>query len=311
MQEKKNKRLLILFCALCCMTIAAFVLSRETGTVDIDKDIFRRYDTREIDQVTMESRQGLIDLKYNGARWQMNNQFDADPSMIQVLFATLEQAEPKRLLAAAMQDSITTMLRQQGVKVTLKSRGEQEALFFVGGNTQKTQAYFADENGLAYLVTIPGYRVYASGIFELREKDWKNKYVFSFNWRNFKKLETRFAEKAADNFSVSLADNYFTVDELSSADTSKLNDYLDKVSLLKVEEYVDEAAVSVTANSPVLSILVSDIADRVYTLELYPAGDTSTRVPGLINGAQWAFFDRAKVSELYRPKHFFAAEKDR
>lgn len=306
MQEKKNKRRLILFCVLCCLTTTVFILGRNKGSVDVDKDLFRKYDTREIDRVTMESSQGSVNLTYNGTRWQVNNQYDADPQMVQVLFATLDQAEPKRALSAAMQDSVNTMLRQKGVKVTLISDDEPKAVFYAGGNPQKTQAYFADEQGTAYLMAIPGYRVYTSGIFELKEKDWKNKYVFSFNWRNFKSLETRFPQKTADNFSVVQADNYFTISGLTSVDTAKLNEYLDKVSLLTVMEYVEED-LALAATPPSLEITIGDIANRVYKLELYPGlGENNNRIPGRIDSRQWAYFDRATVSDLYRPRHFFS-----
>src|SRR5688572_305723 len=196
MQEKKNKRLLILFCALCCMTAVVYYLGSIEGTVGIDKNIFKDYDLAKIDQVVMESKQGRVELKFNGANWEVNNQFDADPSMVQVLFATLQQAEPKRLLATSIQDSVSNILKKEGVKITLNSSGNMESVFYAGGNAQKTQAYFCSENEepKSYLVTIPGYRVYVSGIFELKEKDWKNKYVFGFNWRNFQKLETRFPQ---------------------------------------------------------------------------------------------------------------------
>lgn len=306
MQEKKNKRLFILFCVLCCLTVTTFILGKKKGSVDVDKDTFRQYDTRDIDHVIMESPQGSVSLKYNGARWQVNDQYDADTQMIQVLFATLDQAEPKRALSASMQDSINTMLRQKGVKVTLRAGEETKAVFYVGGNPQKTQAYFADDDGTAYLMAIPGYRVYTSGIFELKEKDWKNKYVFSFNWRNFKSLEANFPQRASDNFSVIQADNYFTISNLASVDTAKLNEYLDKVSLLTVQEYVDEELVS-SATAPTLEISIRDIANRVYKLELYPdLGETNGRIPGRIDAKQWAWFDRARVSELYRPRQFFS-----
>lgn len=306
MQEKKNKRLFILFCVLCCLTVTAFIVGRSKGSVDVDKDIFRQYDTRDIDHVVMESPQGAVSLKYNGARWQVNDQYDADTQMIQVLFATLDQAEPKRALSASMQDSINTVLRQKGVKVTLRTGDDTKAVFYAGGNPQKTQAYFADEGGTAYLMAIPGYRVYTSGIFELKEKDWKNKYVFSFNWRNFKNLEARFPQRTADNFSVVQAENYFTISNLASVDTAKLNEYLDKVSLLTVQEYVDEELVS-SATTPTLEISIGDIANRVYKLELYPdLGENNGRIPGRIDAKQWAWFDRARVLELYRPRQFFS-----
>ena len=51
-------------------------------------------------------RTGNVTLKYNGSRWKVNDEFNADPIMIDVLFATLQQAEPRRPLAASLKDSV-------------------------------------------------------------------------------------------------------------------------------------------------------------------------------------------------------------
>ncbi|HEX6224567.1 MAG TPA: DUF4340 domain-containing protein [Chryseolinea sp.] len=309
MQERKNKRLAILLFALCSVTAVVYYLSRTDGTIEVDKNMFKNFDLKSINEVILESEKGKVELKFNGARWQVNNQFDADPAMIEVLFATLQQAEPKRPLAATIQDSVCQHLSEKGVKVSLMASGNAESIFFVGGNEQKTQAYFCTGTGerKSYLVTIPGYRVYTAGIFELAEKDWKNKYVFGFNWRNFQKLEAKFPKRPADNFSVSLRDDYFAVDGLATVDTAKLNDFLDDVSLLTVDEYVDTLNLSSATGgkSPVLVLMVTDIGRRTYSLELYGPADGSQNVPGLLNGAEWAFFDPRKIQNVFRPKSFF------
>src|SRR5687767_5728142 len=108
MQERKNKRLAILFCALCCMTAIVIYLGRTDGAVDVNPTMFKNFDFKSVDQVVLESRTGRVDLKFNGTKWKVNNQFDADPSMVEVLFATLQQAEPKRPLSPGVQDSVNT-----------------------------------------------------------------------------------------------------------------------------------------------------------------------------------------------------------
>jgi hypothetical protein len=306
MQEKKNKRLAILFIALCCVTATVFYLGRD-GTIDVDKNMFKDYDLKSIDQIVLESRNSRVELKFNGARWVVNNQFDADASLIEVLFATLQQAEPKRPLAASIQDSVSRELKRNGVKVMLNSSGKTESVFYAGGNAQKTRAFFYTDDRKPYLVTIPGYRVYVSGIFELPEKDWKNKYVFGFNWRNFQRLEANFPQRPSDNFEVAFEDNYFVVPGLAAVDTSKLNDFLDDVSLLTVDEYVDRDVFpdSLSKPSPVMIITVKDIGQRVYSLEIYSSSKNGEMVPGLINRVQWAFFDPRKVQNIIRRRSFF------
>jgi hypothetical protein len=97
---------------------------------------------------------------------------------------------------------------------------------------------------------------------------------------------------------------------LLTVDTAKLNDFLDDVSLLTVDEYVDRPFFSDTVSTPVpfMVLTVKDIAQRVYTLELYNPSQSQTnerRVPGLVNGVQWAFFDPEKIRNVVKPKAFF------
>ena len=164
-----------------------------------------------------------------------------------------------------------------------------------------------DGKAQPYLITIPGYRVYVSGIFELAEKDWKNKYVFSFNWRNFQRLESKFPQRPADDFEVALQDDFFAVQGLDELDTAKLNDFLDDVSLLTVDEYMAEDIFqdSVPKPFPILVLTVKDIAQRIYTLELFAPSQKGQPLPGLINGIQWAVFDSKKIRNIFKPKAFF------
>ncbi len=309
MQEKRNKRLIILFIALCCMTITTFWLNKNDGAVQVDKDLFKGFDLKTIDQIVLESKSGRIELKFNGAKWEVNNQFDADPAMIEVMFATLQQAEPKRLLGASLQDSITNALKIQGVKVSLLASGKTLSHFYAGGNVQKTQAYFCDGNDdpKSYLVTIPGYRVYVSGVFELPETGWKNKYVFGFNWRNFQSLQSKFPQNPDADFEIAFADNFFAVQGISDIDTTKVNDFLDDVSLLTVAEYSDKEVFSDSLSRPLPYhvLRIKDIAQRSYTLQLYPPADKGRPIPGLINGVQWAYFDPNQVQQLFKVRSFF------
>ena len=310
MQETKNKRLAILFIALCCMTATAFWLNKTDGAVQVDKDLFKDLDLKTIDQITLESKGGRVELKFNGAKWEVNNQFDADPAMIEVIFATLQQAEPKRLLAASLQDSITHALKVDGVKISLLSSGKILSQFYAGGNALKTQAYFCegDDDPKSYLVSIPGYRVYVSGIFELPEKDWRNKYVFGFNWRNFLRLESKFPQNPDANFEIEFLDNFFTVQGLTDIDTAKVNNFLDDVSLLTVNEYTDQEVFpdSLSRPSPTMVLTVKDIAQRAYTLQLYPPSGPDQPIPGLLNGVQWAYFNPDQVRQVFKVRAFFA-----
>lgn len=309
MHERRNKQQVILLFVLLSATVSVYWFNHHEQDRDIDKNIFRDFDLNIVDEITLESGTGKVMLKYNGSRWRVNDQFAADPAMIDVLFATLQQAEPRRPMAEALKDSVAEILQQSGVKVTLAAAGTVQKSFYAGGNDSKTQAFFLEADGTQpYIMTIPGYRVYVSGIFELAESSWRDKIVFGFNWRNFQRLEISFPERLSDNFVVAMENNYFTVQGSAQVDTTRLNDFLDDVSLLSVDEYLPASAEvdSLSAVKPLVSILVTDIGKKEYSLQLYPPTGQSRPFYGLINQRQWALFQPSKIARVVRPRNFFA-----
>ena len=304
-QERKNKILLGLLLVLVAACAIAFVMIREDDSLDINKDIFKVADLQSVDEVRFLGKKGSVHLKYNGSSWVVNEKYDADRNMIQVLFATLAQAQPKRALSGKLRDSIASILQLGGTKVELLAQGNEQKSFVAGGNANKTQGYFLDtDNNDVYVMTIPGYRVYVSGIFELTESGFRNKYAFPFNWENFKSLTTTYPAKASDNFTVGMRENYFSVGELSATDTTKLYNYLDDVARLTVDNFVDTLTTDTMRVKEVASVRIEDIAARKYLLQIFPP-DGSARREGLLNGEP-VIFSEKKIQPLLKGKFFFA-----
>lgn len=307
MQEKQNKRRFILLAVLTVSTLVVFWWAQPENRLNIDRDIFTVEDIRSISKVELASDSGNVVLAFNGTVWRVNDTYQADGDMIRVLFATLQQARPKRRVASLREDSVYRALVDSGVKVALYDGEELSEQFIAGGNAGKTQAFFADpESEEVYVVTIPGYRVYVSGIFELTESEWRDKFAFRFNWRNFKSLTAEFPEKPHDNYTVSMDRNHFGIEGMQEADTAKLNTFLDDVSLLTVDQYLSEPRLSDSLLTliPSMDIRVTDVGNRSYRLRLYDplqSGD----VLGIIENSQAALFDRRKIQPLLKPKSFF------
>lgn len=308
MQKKKNIWLLISLCVMIVITaVLLFLFNRNQNQV-VDKSVFQVEDLKSIDKVILEKAGEKTELLLDASnRWKVNGQ-PVDPAMIDVLFATLQQAEPKREVSEKLSDSIKSTLEKEGVHVTL-FQGKDEALSFIaGGNASKTQSYFAKPEGDVYIMIIPGYRVYTSGIFELEATGWKDKYIFNFNWQNFQSLNVSFSASPADDFEVSMGKEYFEVKGIVQADTAKLNDFLDAVSLLTVDQYLlkEQAAAYDTAlqASQGFSIVVKDISGKTYDLKLY-AEPGKPKVFGMVQGSFPAIFDARKIIPLMKNKGWF------
>jgi hypothetical protein len=307
MQERKNKLRFLLLAALTVATLLLLWWVQPENRLDVDQNIFQVADLTTISQVKLEGDSSVVALSYDGGRWRVNDLYNADRNMISVLFATLQQVRPKRAVGIAQQDSIFRNLTRSGVKVSLYEGSELRKEFWAGGNRAKTQAFFGDPaTQHVYVVTIPGYRVYAAGILELKESGWRDKFVFEFNWRNFKSLEADFPDKPSENFKVSKGKDFFGIEGLPEADTARLNTFLDDLSLLRVEEYITEPRLtdSLQEINPRVEFTVMDIGNRAYRLRLYSTG-SSRQSPGLIQESQLALFESRKIQSLLKSRSFF------
>lgn len=305
--ENRNRNLLISLVVLSTVTLAWYWYAQRDRSV-VNKALFQVDRLDEVDQVVLERGSDQVVLKFDGTRWLVNNEV-ADRNLIDVLFATLQQAQPVRPLAQAQQDSIKQKLQAEAVQVRVLAGEEVLKSFMAGGNARKTQAYFwSDED--VYLMTIPGYRVYVSGIFELDKNGWKDKHAFQINWRNFQSLSASFPRSSVDDFKVSFKDGFFSVEELPATDTTRLNDYLDAVSFLMVDSYDTNSELrdSLSAASPALTLSLRDVANRSFVLSFYPDPRDPTKIAGLIDGTQLAWFDRRMLEGILRTRSHFAPE---
>jgi hypothetical protein len=305
MQEKKNKQRLILLIVLTLLTGGVYWFTMREEKSVVDKDHFKNFDLKATDEITLRSKMDTVELAVENGKWLVNKQYVANREMIDVLFATIMAAEPRRPVSAAMNDSVYQSLEDLGVRVTLSAAGKPQAEMLVGGNSGKSQAYFAlPAERRVYIMAIPGYRVYVSGIFESPEAGWRTTRVFDFNWENFQELTAAFPKKEGD-FTVVMKDFQITIPGVSPVDTAKLNSFLDAVSLLTVDQYLDKDASldSLLLLKPIETLTVNDIAGRSHSLSIYPYNRDG--VAGLINQKDWALFDRRKVSLITQPKEFF------
>lgn len=309
MNRKRNIRLSISLLLLIAVTIVIYLSGQRKNNIVTDPDIFQLADYKTIDKISLESAAETIDIRFDGARWRVNEKYPADRQMIDLLFATLQQVKPRRPASVALSDSIAVALKTRGVKVSLYSGSTLQKSFVAGGDVRKTQAYFLDpETSGVYLVGIPGYRVYASGIFELDANGLRDKYVFGFNWRNFERMEVSFPENPAENFSVAQTGSVFGIEGISETDTSRLNTFLDNVSLLTVTKYLNDSemnADSLSAKKPEMRIVIKDIGKREYSLAVYPSNQRSDGIPGIINSNQSALFNRQEIRDIIKPKSYF------
>lgn len=309
-QEQRNKWLVYSLVGLTVLTGVITLWQWREKPAVVDKAIFKMENQSAIDRVELRSDRDTVILKYDGVRWKVNDRYDAESRLVTVMFATLNQAEPRRRAPESLRDSLRSQLIQTGVLVDLFEGEKKVNSFYAGGDQQKAVAYFMDEDGNAYLMAIPGYRVYVSGIFELDENGWKEKRIFNFNWRNFKGLSARMMDGSQD-FVVEPGDEGFAVAGISPVDTTRLNDYLDAVSLLQADRFISKGYSarydSLLLTRPALAIEVTDLGNTAYHLRLYAPLPGDRYVLGETGRQERVLFERQALNPILKGRDYFRA----
>ncbi len=313
--KKKNLLLTIVLATLCAVSVLLYFVSHQERPAKTDPNRFKVPSSEKIDRVVLTRSSGAITLNFENGRWKVNGTWDADAKMIKVLFATISQVEPRRPMATAVADSVKNEITRKGVHVVLSEGGKEKASFIAGGNSQKTEAWFLkDGDKQPYVMTIPGYRVYVSGIFELDESGWRNKRVFDFNWRNFRSLTASYATEKNQDFEIEMKDGYFGIKNVSEVDTTKLNNYLDAVSLLFATRFLPAGSAisdSLSRVRPAASITATDIGKRVYTLDLYAPGKRDEEIFGRMGNGEIVALTKDDVAEIMRRRDYFVPRPGR
>jgi hypothetical protein len=309
MQETKNKRLAVTMVILLVTIVVFWFSAFREAKIEVDEAAFAVEDMANIDRVEMISPRDTVVLRYDGSKWMVNDTWLADRRSIQVLFGTIEHVKPRRPVSEKRKEEVRDHLATSGTTVRLFSKDNLIKSFIAGGDPQKPEAWFQLPSGDPVIMNIPGYRVYASGVFEQSTNDWRDKRVFALSyWRNFKSLTTTFT-KDREAFTISGQGNMFNVEGIES-DTAKVNTYLDDVSLLVGEGFyrpgqrprIDSLLTGPTS----FEVTVTDVGDRSQRLEVFPPLRTEAEVYGRVNG-EIMIFPKAEMARIAKKKSWFRA----
>lgn len=304
MQKIKNIRLLIILGALVVMTIATyFLLNRKRGHQLIDDALmFSMVDVSEIDSVSIYGESDTTRLHFNHGEWIVNDEFSADPQKLTVLFAILNQVRAKRTVADAVKEQVDSIFNTSGRKVEFYEGSSLVKEFFVAGHPESGTSYFR-KGDKSYIVTIPGYRSYLSALFLMRDSGWRGKLIFEeVSWNNLEKVEINYPEKPG--FSIVPSENFYTIQGQQVSDSLKILDYLDRVSLLMADNFLEGDEVEAPDTLPLIKIAVSDIRKRPFELSVFPAKNNSYHL-ALKDSVYWLHISKDKIEPLVKDRSYF------
>ncbi len=311
MQRKKNIKLLIILGVLIVVTCGTYFLLQNEQTIDIPKDAFAYANTQAIDQIVLKQPNEEVSLNFVGNEWRVNNQYVADPQRISVLFAILKQVQVRRRVAKKQEDILASKFEKEAVKVTLYESGSKVDEFSVVGDEQQGITYMARDLALGqYVVNIPGYRSYLAGMFGLDANGWRNPLVFDINWTNLQQVEVRYHNAPNNNFDVIFDNRNYAIDGMSDADSLKLIDFLDDVSLLYVNDYLSNDELSqyeTQLQNELANIVIKDVGNNAYQLAIFEAINSGEYLVS-VDSVNFGLMEANLVRRVTKPKAYFKAK---
>lgn len=262
-------------------------------------------DVSQIDSVAI-IKDDTITLHYNNNDWLLNNKYNADSRKLTVLFAVLNQVRAKRPVARAEQEQVDSLFRSSGSKVRFFENDELVKQFTVAGLEANGISYFR-HNEEAYVVNIPGYRSYLASIFQMGISGWRDKLIFDeVSWNNLEQVEIAFPAGGRTGFSITPENNFFGIEGIVATDSLRLLDFIDKVSVLMADDFLEKNEVpdSLKEEDPLIAIAITDIRNRPFRLDIFPAPEGYNHL-ALKDSSDWLRLSSQKVEPLLKDRQFF------
>jgi hypothetical protein len=159
-----------------------------------------------------------------------------------------------------------TIFDSAGVEVNLYADGRPLKQFEVAGNPESMTTYLKSSNHVPVEISIPGYTSYIAALFGINENQWRNKMLFSSNYRTIKSLEYTDISEPDHSFTLIDSDGFLKPADAQKIDTATLFQYLQIYEYFEADGFIDrgeyERFDSLEKNTePVLRISIDDIDD--------------------------------------------------
>ncbi len=233
---RKNWALAIILVVLTGV-LGIMLSSKRTATnMQVNKTLFAVADTAAIDKIVLRQPDGLVQtLNRRNGYWQLNDNHAVDPAIMQLMLSALSQVQVKRPVARNQQEEVLDQLSSQGVEVELNDSPANR--FVAGGRAEDAISYFARDDQ-AYVVELPGYSSFISGIFYLKEGDMRNKMLTTLNSMNFQGLDVVYPADSVQNVSIRFQDNMLGAVGIERPDSTVLFQYMMIYEPLQIAGYL-------------------------------------------------------------------------
>lgn len=274
------KKLSFVLIGLLFISLILYWYELQEKAPSIDKGMFAIADTTQVIGITIESKNKTVAIQRQENKWLLNDEYGVDPGLIYLSMRILNAVQTQRPVSRSNFDALKNELKSSARKVSIALNGGQSKSFYAGGNAAKTTAYFAsDDWSEIYLVTIPGYKSYLSGIFELSPNQWRDRMLFASSWRTIQRLQIDYVDGTTSDLNIFYDKQFLAVEHIAELDTAVLMNYLQPLEFFQVNDYLDQGSFSkydsLLSVEPLANLSLEDIdAVKNKRLIVYP------KIPG-------------------------------
>jgi hypothetical protein len=316
MKMFKNKIMFLAFAFIVLVGLCIILVSVDDnkGYRGFDEMAFTVQDTALIHKIVLNSSGQKNEMVKKGGQWRLNDAYQADDYFTDLILAVANKVRVKRAVSKAQTPAVNQTLVASGVKVEFfDEQGNAVQSFFAGGNGNKTLSYFSKGDlEQPYVMYIPGYTSYLSGIFELQERDLRARTIFANNWLALKRILIEYPEDPKDKVSIDYDGHLFTVEGVANLDTAAMMSYVemfeqfDADAWVTIEDDPEIALVAKKKDMPVAVISTEEI-NKSKNRKLKVLGKLSRENLWLaeVNDQELLLLHDNKVKALLKKSQFF------
>ncbi len=308
-QKTKNIALIIAILVLTGTAALLYFSGGPSRKVDFDETKFTIADTSRIHKIVIKGNSFTNTLQDSAGTWMVNHKYPLDPSMKKVLMAVLNRVRIHRKAPKNLKDSIARHLEKNGYRVSIYDANDLMQSYLAGGNDISV-SYFMGDDGEPYVVHLPGYNSYVSGIFEVSENDWRDRFVFSTSWMGIKKLALDYTDDKDKSFIIRSGAGFPNVEGINKPDTSRLMQYINLFHTFAVDQYLDSGRVarydSLSLTKPWAILTVDAISlSSPCVVKFFPRLPGDRLLVGRLNENQIVLFSYDRIKEIFKTKSWF------
>ena len=304
MQKKKNLRLLILFGILLIWTIIFAGLEKNPDRIAVDETLFAVADTASITHITIIKKDETIELKRYNENWRVNDQYDLDPSMKKVLLAVLHEVRIQRSVPKKNKQEFLEELDVNGIQIEIKLKNGDNKNFTAGGNGISVSYFTEDLNDL-YVVNLPGYESYVTGIFEVNENDWRDRLLYQISMLRLTSFSITYTDAQENGLFIEPDGTFYKVKGVAKPDTAALTNYLEQHRYFFVDQYISGGQIpvydSLLQTKPFAEFSVDVMGfDSPFNIKFFPGIEKENVLLGVINDRDLGLFQKDRMNELFK-----------